>query len=125
MRDVLLALLFHVRVLLSVIVAIGHPKSALHRLRDIVRAVFCIGPRAKIEKRVDAYAVQVRDLLQHVLWIFDRIDFLELLGQRLCARSFDRLVVHSACVVIADFLCFRCQLRIDWRLRCLRGDGVQ
>ena len=69
--------------------------------------------------------MQVRDLLQHVLLILHCINFLELVGQRLDSRGFDGLFVHSACVIVADFLCFRRQLRINRRLRRLLGDRVQ
>jgi hypothetical protein len=78
-RDVLLALLFHIGVLLCVVISIRHAESALHRLGDVVIAVLGVLARAKIEECIDADAVQMRDLLQHILSIFHCVDFLELL----------------------------------------------
>ena len=120
-----LALLFHIGVLLCVVIPIRHAESALYRLGDVVIAVLRVLARAKIEKRVDADAVQVCDLLQHILSIFHCLDFLEFLRQRHCARCFDRLFVHSARVIVTDFPCLRRKLRVNRRLRRLFRDGVQ
>ena len=125
MRDVLLALLFHVGILLGVVIAIGHTEAALHGLRNVTRAVLCILTGAKIEKRVYPDAVQMPDLGEHVLPIFHRLDSAEFFLERLSPHRLDRLFVHSAGVIIADFLCFRRELRIDVYLRCLAGNRVQ
>ena len=125
MRDVLFALSFHVGVLLGVVVAVRHAEPPLHCLRDISRTVLCVLAGAKVEKRIHADAVQVRDLRQHVLPIFDHVDPIQLLLQRLGAHRFDRLFVHSAGVIIAHLLCFRRELWVDLRLRCLLGNRVQ
>src|SRR2546430_251416 len=77
MRDVLFALSFHVGVLLGVVVAVRHAEPPLHCLRDISRTVLCVLAGAKVEKRIHADAVQVRDLRQHVLPIFDHVDPLQ------------------------------------------------
>ena len=125
MRDVLLPLLFHVGILLRVVIAIGHTETALHCLCDVARTVLCVLAGAKIEKRIHADRVQVRNLREHILSIFDHLDFVELVLQWLGAHRFDRLFVHSAGVIVSDLLCFRCELRIDRGFRRLLGNDVQ
>src|SRR5437763_9837051 len=104
MRDVLLALLFHVGILLGVIVAIGHAEPALSRLRDVARAVLRILTGAKPEKCADADCVQMRDYLQQISAVFDRVDALELFFERFRSLGLDRFLVHAAGVVIAYLL---------------------
>ena len=107
MRDVLLARLFHFGVLLRVVIAIGHPETTLHRLCDIARTILCVLACAEFEKRIHADSVQVRDFREHILSIFDHLDFVELVLQWLRAHRIDRLFVHSASVIVANFLRFR------------------
>ena len=113
MRDVLLALLFHVGVLLGVVIAVGHAEPALHRLRDVARAVLCILTCAKPEKCLDADRVQMRDFRKQISAVLDAVNALELFFERLRTLGFDCFLVHAAGVVVAHFLCFRRELGID------------
>jgi hypothetical protein len=61
------------------------------------------------------------DCFQHVVAILDRIDALEFLVERLRFRGVDSFLLHPARVIIAYFLCFRREARIDtYALRFFR-----
>ena len=57
--------------------------------------------------------MQVRDSLQEIGTIFDRIDTFQLFCQWLDPLGFNCFLVHAACVEIAYFLDFRRRLRVD------------
>ena len=111
--------------MLCVVISVRHAEPALHRLRDIARAVLRVLTGSKIKEGIYADAVQVCDLGQRIPSIFDRVDSVELILQRLRSHRFDRCFVHSAGVIIAYFLCFRRELGIDLRLRGFFGNRVQ
>ena len=125
MRDVLLALLLHIGILFCVVIAIGHAESALYRLGDVPRAVLRVLTGAKTKKRFNADAVQVCDFREYILLVLDRLNAIQLPLQRLGAHRFDRLFVHSACVIIANLLCLRRKLWVELRLGRLFGNRVQ
>ena len=81
-------------------------------LRDDHRAVLVVLAGSETEERADSHGVQVRDCFQHIVAIFDRVDALQFLIERLGFRGVDGFLIHPARVKIADLLHFRRQLRI-------------
>ena len=59
--------------------------------------------------------MEMRDFLQQCTALVDGGDRVELVVERLCLQSFDRFLVHAACVEIADLLRFGRHPRIDFR----------
>ena len=124
-RDVRVPQFLRSLVIFRVVIAVGHPESALHRLRDLMRAVLVVLARTEIEKRVHADHVQMRDLLQHIMSIFHVVDLGQLVLQRLGLHCVDRLFIHPARVVITDLLHFRRDLWIGFGLGRFFRNHVQ
>ena len=113
MFDILVAQFFRSFIGLRVVIAIGHSQTALDGVRNVVSAVLVILSRSEFKKGVDSDSVEMGDLFQHIIAIFYCIDALKFILQRRGPVGFDRLLVHSAAVIITDLLNFRSQFGIN------------
>ncbi len=109
MGDVFIAQFLRGVVRLGIIVAIRHPEPSLHRLRNYFGAVLVVLAGTEIKEHADAERVQVRDLVEQVVAILDRLDLLQFVGQRLGSLRLNRLFIHPATVIVADQLHVRRQ----------------
>ena len=70
-------------------------------------------PEAKPKNAFTPMHVQMRDLLQHILVVFHRVDPLEFVRAAAWLGRVDRFFVHPARVIIADLLRLGSSLRIE------------
>ena len=103
-RHILLPQLDGFRVRLQVVIAVGQPKPALVRLSDHRVRVLEILPRAELEKRRDAVAVQVRDFFGKLRLVLQIADAVKLRLERSDPLGVDGLFIHAGGVIIPDFL---------------------
>ena len=124
MLDVLVAQFFRSRVFLGVVIAVGQSQPALQSLRDHHRAVLRVLIGSEAEERANAQLVQVRDFLQDVFAILQRVDAFEFICERRHARCVHRFFVHPARIKIAHLLQIRLRRFLESRfggdLRCDR-----
>jgi hypothetical protein len=72
--DVRGAFLFRVLITLDVIIAIRQTKAALYRLSNFPCAVLCVLARPKLEERVNADCMEMRNGLKKIGTVLDRVD---------------------------------------------------
>src|ERR1700689_5549545 len=104
MRDVLVAQFLRSIVWTEVIIAIGHPQSALPGIADRLRAVLEIRYGTETEHRVHADALQSRRFGLLLRRTCDLGDALKFRLKRRGPGGFDARFVHTTSVKIADFL---------------------
>ena len=78
-----------------------------------MRTVFGVLSGTKIEKRADTDAVEMRDLFEQIIAVFDRFNPFKLIIQRPGAHCLDRFLIHTARVVVAYLLRFGREPWID------------